>query len=71
MKKLLALILAFVLLAALIPVAMPVSAETVTARPFYALNGKELWEQESNVYVKVNFNTPALDGGKNSYMVSA
>lgn len=71
MKKLLALIMAFVLLAALSPVTMPVSAEAVTARPFYALNGKELWEQESNVYTKVNFNTPALDGGNNSYLVGA
>ena len=71
MKKLLALIMAFVLLAALIPVAMPVSAEAVTAKPFYALNGKELWEQEDYVYDRINFNTPSLEGGKHSYLVAA
>ena len=71
MKKLLAFTMALVLFAALLPTSVSVKAESVTAKPFYALNGKELWEQESNVYTKVNFNTPALDGGKNSYLVSA
>ena len=44
MKRIFAMFLALVMIAGLLPLSASVSADTVTAKPFYCLNGKELEE---------------------------
>lgn len=71
MKRIIAIVLAAVLLLALLPLGLLVSAETVTAKPFYLINGSELWNPESHVYVKQAFNSPTIKPEGNAYLVSA
>ena len=70
MKRLLATLLALVTLVALLPASALVSAETVTAKPFYTLNGSELWEPEEFVITRARFVSPEITE-KSTYLVSA
>ena len=64
MKRFFAGLLVVVMLVALLPVHTPVSAASVTVKPFYALNGKELWEDEPYVLVKPSFYTGSAKEGQ-------
>lgn len=64
MKRLFAIALTLVMLFALLPVNAIVSAETVTKKPFYNVNGKELWEPEEYVYSKPLFFTSTFKPGE-------
>ena len=60
MKRIIAIILAAVLILALLPLGLLVKAETVTKKPFYTLNGSELWEAEEYVYTRAKFTSPEI-----------
>ena len=64
MKRLFAIALTLVMLFALLPANMLVSAETVTKKPFYNVNGKELWEPMEYVYSKPLFYTASFQPGE-------
>ena len=64
MKRLFAIALTLVMLFALLPANMLVSAETVTKKPFYNVNGKELWEPMEYVYSKPLFFTSSFQPGE-------
>ena len=71
MKRIFAMLLAVIMVAALLPVSAPVSAETVTAQAFYCLNGSELEEEDPYVYQKPYFYTPTMKEGETTPTVSA
>ena len=64
MKRLFAIALTLVMLLALLPANAIVSAETVTKKPFYNVNGSELWEPEEYVYSKPKFYTSNFNPGE-------
>ena len=64
MKRIFAMFLALVMIAALLPLSASVSADTVTAKPFYCLNGKELEEEDPYVYTKPFFYVKNVEKGK-------
>lgn len=70
MKRLIAIVLALVTLIALLPASALVSAATVTAKPFYTLNGSELWDPETYVYVRPMFSSPTIKPEGNDYLVT-
>ncbi len=70
MKRIIAIVLAAVLLLALLPLGLLASAETVTAKPFYTLNCSELWEPEPFVLARAAFNSPKITKDY-TYLVSA
>lgn len=71
MKRIIAMILAAVLLLALLPLGLLVNAETVTVKPFYTVNGSELPKNQSNVYYKQIFTTSSFKKGDTTMKVSA
>ena len=64
MKRIFAMLLAVIMVAALLPANALVSAETVTTKPFYCLNGKDLWEEDPYVYTKPSFYTKTVKVGE-------
>ena len=70
MKRIIAIILAAVLILALLPLGLLVKAESVTKKAFYTLNGSELWKPESNVITRAKFLSPTITKDY-TYLVSA
>ncbi len=71
MKRFIAIVLALVAIVALLPASTLVSAASVTAEPFYCLNGKELWKDDPYVMVKPYFYTSTVKEGQVLTSVSA
>ncbi len=64
MKRFFAVLLTIIMLAALLPANALVSAASVTVKPFYTINGKELWEPEDYVLSKPFFFTNTFKPGE-------
>ena len=64
MKRFFAVLLTVMMLVALLPANAMVSATSVTVKPFYNINGKDLWEPEEYVYSKPFFYTSSFKPGE-------
>ena len=70
MKRIIAIILAAVLILALLPLGLLVKAESVTQKAFYTLNGTDLWNPEPYVITRARFTSPTITP-EYTYLVSA